>query len=92
MPNAQGELPAARRLLEQALETDRRLLGEEHPNTLLALNNLAWTLHAQGELPAARRLQEQALEAYRRLLGEEHPQTLSAIRNLAATRQALEEQ
>ncbi len=49
LPNAQGELPAARRLQEQALEAYRRLLGEEHPQTLSAIRNLAATRQALEE-------------------------------------------
>ena len=67
---------SARKLQEQGLAASRRLLGEEHPDTLTAMNNLAVTLYAQGDLAGARTLQEQGLAASRRLLGEEHPDTL----------------
>jgi hypothetical protein len=36
-----------------------RLLGEEHPDTLMSKNNLAATLQAQGDLEGARRLREE---------------------------------
>lgn len=61
-----------------------RLLGEEHPETLSAMNSLATTYHAHGDGPAARALEERVLAVQRRVLGEEHPDTLSTIRNLAA--------
>ena len=32
------------------LEVRRRVLGDEHPDTLTAMNNLAETLRAQGDL------------------------------------------
>ena len=66
-------------------EVSRRVLGEEHPNTLTSMNNLAETLRAQGDLAGARELHEQALEVRRRMLGEEHPDTLMSRNNLAET-------
>lgn len=50
------------------------MLGEEHPDTLTAMGNLAVALDAQGHHAAARRLEERALEARKRVLGEEHPE------------------
>jgi hypothetical protein len=37
----QGDLVGARNLQEQVLAVSRRVLGEEHPDTLTAMNNLA---------------------------------------------------
>ena len=62
--------------------------GKEHPSTLTAMLNLAWTLKAQGDLAGARKLQEQVLEARARLLGKEHPNTLTSMLNLAQMLQA----
>ncbi len=78
-----ADYDSARKLQEQVLAASRRLLGEEHPDTLTAMNNLAQTLNAQGDLAGARKLEEQALAASRRLPGEEHPDTLRAMNNLA---------
>ena len=61
----------------------RRVLGEEHPDTLTSLNNLATLLQDMGELPEARRITEQELAVCRRVLGEEHPDTLTSLNNLA---------
>src|SRR4051794_2538722 len=68
----------------------RELLGEQHPDTLVAMNNLAQTLEAQGDLARARQLQEQVVAASRELLGEQHPSTLTAMNNLAQVGQELE--
>jgi tetratricopeptide (TPR) repeat protein len=83
-----GHYPAARALLEPLLEARRRILGEDHPDTLSAMNNLGATLSEQGDLPSAWALQEKVLEANRRSLGEEHPDTLLNMGNLAMTRRA----
>jgi Flp pilus assembly protein TadD len=69
------------------LEARKRLQGDEHPDTLTSMNNLAGTLKAQGDLPGARRLQEAVLKAMKRLLGDEHPDTLGSMSNLAITLQ-----
>jgi tetratricopeptide (TPR) repeat protein len=81
----QGDHAGARRLQQRVLEVRTRVLGEEHPDTLRAMNNLAGTLSAQGDHPGARRLQERVLEAMTRVLGEEHPATLTSMSNLAHT-------
>ena len=55
---AQGRLIAARKLEEQVVEGRRRLLGEQHPDTLKAIGKLAVTRGTQGDLAEARQLQE----------------------------------
>ncbi len=60
------------------------MLGPEHPDTLISMNNLALTIHAQGDLAGARKLEEEALAIRRRVLGPEHPDTLSSMSNMAA--------
>ena len=42
---ALGEFNRARELDEDTLRRRRRLLGEDHPDTLLSANNLAVDLH-----------------------------------------------
>jgi tetratricopeptide (TPR) repeat protein len=80
-----GDYASARALWQRHYETHRRVLGDEHPDTLASLNGLAATLWAQGDLAGARTLHEQALELRRRVLGDEHPDTLNSLNNLAAT-------
>jgi hypothetical protein len=64
----------------------RRVLGDEHPDTLTSMNNLAGTLKAQGDMTGSRGLREQALNISRRVLGEEHPNTQKFKNNLDAMR------
>src|ERR1017187_7101044 len=85
LASKQGDHAGARRLQQRVLEVRTRVLGEKHPDTLTAMNNLAGTLSAQGDHPGARRLQERVLEAMTRVLGEEHPATLTSMSNLAHT-------
>ena len=62
-----------------------RILGDEHPDTLRSMNNLAETLGAQGDLAGAREKQEKVLEIRRRILGDEHPDTSVSAWNLFST-------
>ncbi|KAI5815631.1 P-loop containing nucleoside triphosphate hydrolase protein [Pyronema omphalodes] len=81
-----GRLKEAQRLDEKVLEVRRRTLGEEHPDTLRAMNNLAVTYTNMGERwKEVQELEEKVLEVRRRTLGEEHPDTLASMHNLANT-------
>jgi hypothetical protein len=75
-----GALP----LFEEALAVERRINGDDHPNTLIAIGNLA-NLHSEmHNNDLALPLHTEALAGRRRLLGDEDPQTLTSISNLAA--------
>ena len=73
-----GEQQAARELDEDTLVRRRRVLGEDHPDTLASASNLVMTLERVSEDQAARELAEDILARRRRLLGEDHPDTLAA--------------
>ncbi|MBQ9930526.1 MAG: tetratricopeptide repeat protein [Oscillospiraceae bacterium] len=60
-------------------------LGEEHPDTLSSLSNLALTYGDLGNYQKALELQEKAYTLCCRILGEEHPDTLASLNNLAST-------
>ena len=50
---AQGKLDEAEPLLQDALDSRRRLIGEENPSTLIGMNDLASLFHQQGKLAEA---------------------------------------
>jgi non-specific serine/threonine protein kinase/serine/threonine-protein kinase len=77
-----GRYDEALPLQEQALATRRRLLGNEHVDTLISINNTALLLNAQGKMEEAEAHYREALDKYRRLHGEEHVETLRTINNL----------
>jgi tetratricopeptide (TPR) repeat protein len=79
----QGTPAAALPLCQRALEARERILGKEHPDTLLSVNNLAGCLETLGDAPAALPLYQRAREARERVLGKEHPVTLASVNNLA---------
>ena len=78
----QGRPDEARKINEQTLEIQRRVLGPEHPDSLATMENLATVLRDLGKRDEARKLHEQTLEASRRVLGPEHPDTLDTLDNL----------
>jgi tetratricopeptide (TPR) repeat protein len=70
-------------LLREAETKDRRVLGEDSPNTLMAIENLGFLLQREGKLDQAEALEREALAKSRHALGEDHPFTLNAA-SLAA--------
>jgi hypothetical protein len=86
-----GDAAGAADLHGQVLDARRRLLGPEHPDTLMSINNLAATLVDLGDLVAAEDLLQQAVHAYQQFLGPEHPHTLKATSNLTWIQRALDE-
>lgn len=81
---AKGEISLeGRSCFEQALETRRRLLGEEHPDTLTTVYNLAEAIRDRGDWArpgGAFRVVED-----RRLLVDKHPDTLTVMAGVAGT-------
>src|SRR5205814_9132795 len=68
---------------EKRLAELRHSRGEEHPETLTAMLDLAELLWKEGRLRPARTLEEQVVAARQRLFGEEHPATLAALDTIA---------
>ena len=73
-----GEDQAARELGEDTLDRRRRVLGEDHPDTLLAAFILVGELTQLGEYQAAKELNEDILDRRRRVLGDRHLDTLGS--------------
>jgi hypothetical protein len=67
------------------METRTRVLGQEHPDTLTSMGNLASTFWNQGRSKEAEELLVQVMETSKRVLGQEHPDTLTSMNNLAST-------
>jgi tetratricopeptide (TPR) repeat protein len=86
---SRGQYRQALALEERALAARKRVLGEDHPDTLSSMNNLAETLRDLGELEGACRLHEQALSGFKRVFGEDHSDTLTSMNNLASTLRVL---
>jgi tetratricopeptide (TPR) repeat protein len=80
-----GLYKEAEELQVQVMQTTKRVLGNEHPHTLLSMANLAATYRDQGRWREAEELEVQVMETTKRVLSNEHPDTLSTMANLAST-------
>jgi Tetratricopeptide repeat len=68
-PSALGERERVRQLSQDSLSRYRRVLGDDHLDTLVAAHDLAVDLRASGEPEQARALDEDTLSRRRRVLG-----------------------
>jgi tetratricopeptide (TPR) repeat protein len=79
---SQAKWPEAETLHREALASWRKQLGNEDPQTLYALRDLASTLEGQGKWSEAETMHREALAAWRKRAGNEDPQTLSELEKL----------
>jgi hypothetical protein len=68
---------------KEVLEKRQMMLGDEHPDTISAMNNLANTLSDQDKLDEAVRMSQNALEMSERALGTDHPTTILIRSNVS---------
>ncbi|KAJ7824351.1 hypothetical protein B0H13DRAFT_2290987 [Mycena leptocephala] len=80
-----GRFGEAESLDVMVLEKKIQLLGADHPDSLSAMTDLAFTYRKLGRYQQAEPLQSTVLEKQKQLLGTDHPDTLLAMGNLAAT-------
>ncbi|EEA27372.1 kinesin light chain, putative [Talaromyces marneffei ATCC 18224] len=82
---ADGRYNEAEKLFVQVMEIRKTVLGDEHPDTLTSILNLASTYWNQGQWNEAEKLFMQVMEIRKTVLGDEHPDTLTSMHNLAYT-------
>ena len=70
-------------MFQEALESQRKLLGEERVQTLITKQGLGRLYLDQGEFDKAEPLLVEAVEGRRRVLGKEHSDTLTSMDDLA---------
>ena len=82
---ARDKTTEAEPILRECLTYSRRLLGPRHPDTFMALNDLAnLLLGGPGKTAEAAALLTEAVDGFKEVLGPDHQTTLSAMGNLAA--------
>ena len=81
-----GKYADAEQLEIKVLDMRNKLLGEEHPNTILAMENLAITLYYLQKYTVAARLEVQVVDVRQKIFGDEHPKTIKAVALLAEIR------
>lgn len=81
--NSDGRWKEAEALVVQVMKFRKKVLGAEHPDTLISMNNLADLYQSQGKYEAAKPLHKETLQLREKVLGAEHPDTLTSINNIA---------
>ena len=80
---ATAQYAEAKKLYLETLETQKRVLGDDHPGTLRSMSNLANLYSSQGRYDEAEPLHRETLEIRRRVLGQDHPDRAASLYNLA---------
>lgn len=79
-----GEFEAALESTREALALKQRFLGEDHPEVLTLLANLATSASHTGDLEAALQMQHELLAKRRRVLGPEAEEVGLTLNNIGA--------
>jgi Tfp pilus assembly protein PilF len=85
MLKAQGKYKDAEPFLIEAVEINRKLVGDEHPDMAHYLNNLSGLYSRQGKLGKADSTIRLALAIYEKALGHFHPTVANTLHNVAVT-------
>ncbi|KAH8827392.1 hypothetical protein DL96DRAFT_1556469 [Flagelloscypha sp. PMI_526] len=80
-----GLLQESSYVFRRELSGMQAAIGNDHPDTLTSMENLALTCSDRSRYQDARELSEQALKLRKQILGNEHPDTLTSMNNLAVT-------
>ena len=73
----------------EALEGKRRVLGDDHAETLVLINDTGNLLSSMGRLQEAESFFREVLTRRRRALGEDHPHTLFSLDNMCGVLMAM---
>ena len=77
-----GKFDSALALQQEVLDTRKRILGEDHPDTLRSLNDLGSILESKGDLARAEACLRETVERRTKVLGADHFETLVSMSNL----------
>ncbi|KAM0257342.1 hypothetical protein ACHAQJ_004429 [Trichoderma viride] len=80
-----GDNSGAERTAQKAANSRKRILGDEHLDTLRSMSNLSSVYWKQGRWAEAELLEVQVMDLRKRVLGGEHPDTVKSMANLAST-------
>jgi hypothetical protein len=69
----------------QVMETRKRVLGVEHPDTLSSMADLQSMYRNQGRWKDAEELEVQVMETRKRVIGPGHPDKLASMVSLVHT-------
>jgi tetratricopeptide (TPR) repeat protein len=80
---ARGRYAESESLYKEALRADRRVFGDDHPQTLHTMADLAVLYGREKRWPEEEGLLLETIERLRRTLGETHENTLTSMNDLA---------
>ncbi|KAF9000008.1 hypothetical protein BDQ17DRAFT_727144 [Cyathus striatus] len=80
-----GNYKEVQNVLIKIVENNKELIGENDPDTLSSINNLAYIYCHLGKWNDAEALQLHVFDIHTKLLGSEHSDTLTSMGNLATT-------
>ncbi|KAL6717746.1 hypothetical protein ACLMJK_003831 [Lecanora helva] len=80
-----GSITEAVDLSFMAMKVRKKLLGQEHKETLNSISMVGLAYSLGGRWKEAEGLQVQVMETTKRVLGQEHPGTLTSMGSLAST-------
>jgi tetratricopeptide (TPR) repeat protein len=78
----EGKNPEAEKLNREVLQVRERVLGPDHPDTIVSMANLGRVLVNDGHAREAEDLYIRVVEKRRSVLGPEHPDTVKAMADL----------
>ncbi|KAK0516318.1 hypothetical protein JMJ35_000921 [Cladonia borealis] len=78
-----GSINEAVDLSEMAMKVRKKILGQEHRETLDSMDMVGLAYDLGGRWKEVEELQVRVIEIRNKVLGEEHPDTLNAMNNLA---------
>ena len=84
-----GDADKAIRYFEQALDSDLKTFGDNHPEVATDRNNLGSAWRDKGEFDKAIRYFEQALQSGLKTFGDDHPRVATMRHNLASAIQLM---
>jgi tetratricopeptide (TPR) repeat protein len=80
-----GNVADAEELAVASLKTRRKVLGQEHQDTIWSIAIVADAYSLGGQWDKAEKLRKQVMETRKKELGADHPDTLTSMANLAST-------
>ena len=80
-----GLYSRSEKLLTQAVDTRRRVLGVNHPETLTSMDDLSWVFLEEGRAVESEKMQRETMERRRQVLGPRDSKTLASMNNLASS-------
>lgn len=87
----QGKYEQALNITIQICDLTRKQLGEEHPDFVARLNDIAFLYELMGKYGDSEAIHQQAMEIIRKSLGKDHPDFAASLNNLAGLYESMGE-